>query len=600
MNIDELLDGFTFDSDRPHGGFDQAGPQLICYADRLAGSIAGVKELLDGPLARAFDGVHLLPFFTPFDGADAGFDPTDHTSVDPRLGSWDDVRALSRKPDGTKRSVMADVIVNHMSADAPQFLDVVERGDESPTAGMFLTLSSIYPDGATEEDLARIYRPRPGLPFTPMTLGGHKRLVWTTFTAQQVDLDIRDDATWDYLAEVITNLTEAGVDYLRLDAVGYVGKEAGTDCFMTESASDFIERLRAFAHERGAEILVEVHGHHSQQIDIADQSDWVYDFALPPLILHALTTGDLEPLDHWLDIRPEYLFTVLDTHDGIGVIDVGPAGGGTPGGDDVEAADTVIDDVPSADDADDIPEHETHLTVEDRIPGVLTFGGGVSVILDDDGLDEEMWDDEVWDDVTIDRHSGLLEPEQIDALVETIHRNSGETSRAATGAAASNLDLYQVNCTFYDALGGDDRRYLLARLIQLFLPGAPQVYYVGLLAGHNDMDLLARTGVGRDVNRHHYTPDEVTENLERPVVQAQLAALRLRREHPGFRASSVSTKPTADGMIITWGDTEEFEGIINHRVELRFTALTAEFAVSASNAAGEMEVVLTHADVDPT
>ena len=85
-------------------------------------------------------------------------------------------------------------------------------------------------------------------------------------------------------------------------------------------------------------------------------------------------------------------------------------------------------------------------------------------------------------------------------------------------AAASNLDLYQVNCTFYDALGRRDNEYLLARAIQFFAPGIPQVYYVGLLAGRNDMELLRRTGVGRDVNRHHYTAAEVNDELRRPVV----------------------------------------------------------------------------------
>jgi sucrose phosphorylase len=82
-------------------------------------------------------------------------------------------------------------------------------------------------------------------------------------------------------------------------------------------------------------------------------------------------------------------------------------------------------------------------------------------------------------------------------------------SRLATGAAASNLDLYQVNCTFYDALGRNDREYLLARAIQFFAPGVPQVYYVGLLAGENDITLQAKSGIGRDIKRHFYTPSGI-------------------------------------------------------------------------------------------
>ncbi len=129
---------------------------------------------------------------------------------------------------------------------------------------------------------------------------------------------------------------------------------------------------------------------------------------------------------------------------------------------------------------------------------------------------------------------GLLTPAQIDQLVTAIHANSGGTSRLATGAAASNVDLYQVNCTFYDALGADDQRYLLARALQFWVPGTPQVYYVGLLAGRNDMELLHRTGVGRDVNRHQYTPAEVAMELSRPVVQALSGLIRIRNSHPAF------------------------------------------------------------------
>src|SRR5204862_6452176 len=133
--------------------------------------------------------------------------------------------------------------------------------------------------------------------------------------------------------------------------------------------------------------------------------------------------------------------------------------------------------------------------------------------------------------------AGLLPPEAIDALFETIHERSAGQSRKATGAAASNLDLYQVNCTFYDALGRRDDEYLLARAIQFFAPGIPQVYYAGLFAGTNDMELLARTGVGRDINRHHYTAEEVMDHLERPVVRRLLDLVRFRNRHRAFHGN---------------------------------------------------------------
>ena len=490
------------------------GPQLITYIDRLGGDVRGLNELLDGPLAGVFAGVHLLPYYRPFDGVDAGFDPEDHTIVDPRLGTWQDVQELSGG-----HVIMSDVIVNHVSTRSEQFRDFLERGADSVWAPMFLTLSSVFPDGATEADLARIYRPRPGLPFTTMTVGGEQRLVWTTFTPEQVDIDLRSDQAWDYLVSVLDALTEAGVTMLRLDAVGYAGKEAGTDCFMTASTQAYVDRILELAHSRGASVLLEIHGHYMQQIEIARTVDYVYDFALPPLVLHALHARDLAPLANWLRVRPANAVTVLDTHDGIGIVDVGP---------------------------------------NELRPG----------------------------------EPGLLEAAQIDALVESIHDASGGASRLATGAAASNLDLYQVNSTFYDALARDDRRYLLARLIQLMVPGIPQVYYVGLLAGSNDMELFSRTDVGRDVNRHYYTPEEIEREMQRPVVAAQLTALRLRGAHPSFDGE-FSSDVSGTRAVFTWtrqtgGDPDVC------RLELDVATGSFDFRATED---GELRRVLIDADV---
>jgi sucrose phosphorylase len=143
-------------------------------------------------------------------------------------------------------------------------------------------------------------------------------------------------------------------------------------------------------------------------------------------------------------------------------------------------------------------------------------------------------------------------------LVQQIHANSNGESQRATGAAAANLDLYQVNCTFYDALGRDTRKYLLSRAIQLFLPGVPQVYYVGLLAGTNDMQLLARTQVGRDINRHHYTRGEIDLALEQPVVARLFELIRLRNSHPAFNGTFEMVATPEEVLDLRWRDGVEF------------------------------------------
>ncbi|MDE2082726.1 MAG: sucrose phosphorylase [Burkholderiales bacterium] len=461
--------------------------QLITYVDRLGGGdLAALRALLQGPLAGVFGGVHLLPFFHAIDGADAGFDPIDHLRVDPRLGGWDDIRRLAADTE-----LMADVIVNHVSSDSPQFQDYAARGEASPHAGLFLDFERVFPQGARAADLLALYRPRPGLPFTALTLaGGVRKLLWTTFTPQQLDIDVRHPQGRDYLQAILQTFAANGIRMVRLDAVGYAIKRAGTSCFMLPETFDFIAEFAGQARALGIEVLVEIHAYYQRQIEIAQRVDRVYDFALPPLVLHALFFGTAEPLKAWARVRPANALTVLDTHDGIGIIDIG-----------ADAADRQ-------------------------------------------------------------GRPGLVPPHELDALVERIHANSGGASRQATGAAASNLDLYQVNCTFYDALARDDLRYLLARAIQFFLPGVPQVYYVGLLAGENDMALLARTGVGRDINRHRYSPAEIEAALARPVVARLLALIRLRNAHPAF-GGTFTLQPSAPQVLsLRWqqgADWAEFE-----------------------------------------
>jgi sucrose phosphorylase len=153
---------------------------------------------------------------------------------------------------------------------------------------------------------------------------------------------------------------------------------------------------------------------------------------------------------------------------------------------------------------------------------------------------------------------GLLSPAEIDNLVEAIHQRSRGQSRQATGAAANNLDLYQVNCTFLDALGGRESDYLIARALQFFAPGIPQVYYVGLLGGTNDMELLARTGVGRDINRHHYMASEIETALKRPLVQKQIELMRLRNAHPAFAGEFQVDAPAESQIQMQWRRQEHW------------------------------------------
>ena len=452
------------------------GVHLLAYTERLGAptpDLAGVRDLLtDGPLA-VFDGVHLLPFFVPYDGDDAGFDPVDHATVDPRLGTWDDVRALA----DAGVHVTADLIVNHVSADSAEFRDWLARGPASPADGMFLTFDTVFPQGADEAAITAFYRPRLGLPFTPyQRADGTRRLVWTTFMPTQVDLDVHHPAAQAYLRRILRTLRAGGVSTVRLDAVGYAVKTPGTDSFMTDRTLAFVEEITALAHAEGLQVLVEVHAHHTQQAAVAPLVDLVYDFALPPLLLHALATGATDRLAHWLDIRPPNAITVLDTHDGIGVVDAGPSG---------------------------------------ARPGLLSA------------------------------------QEMAEVFAEAERRTGGQSALASAKVAWAALP-HQVNATFFSVLGQDATAYLLARCVQLFVPGRPQIYYVGLLAGTNDMARFAATGQGREVNRHVYTPDELAAALAGEVTRAQLGLVALRSGHPAF-GGRFAARDLGDGRLeLAW------------------------------------------------
>lgn len=483
--------------------------QLITYVDRLAGDVAGLRSVLANELRDLFGGVHVLPFFDPIDGADAGFDPVDHTRVDARLGSWDDIGALA-----ADYEVMADLIVNHVSSQSAQFRDVQRHGAASPHWDLFLKRTDVFAGDSTDPDTAegvdRIYRPRPGAPFTAIELdNGVSHDFWTTFSTSQLDINVETSAGRRYLDSILARFSQAGIREIRLDAAGYAIKRRGTTCFMLPETFDFITSLSDQAKSLGIESLVEIHSHYQTQVAIASQVGRVYDFALPPLVLHAFYTSDASALKRWLQIAPRNCVTVLDTHDGIGIRDVARQG----------------------------------------------------------------------------KLEGLLQDRQIDSLVESIHDKTGGASLRASGHAASNLDVYQVNSTYYDALGRCDRDYLIARAIQLFSPGTPQVYYVGLLAGHNDLALVEKTGVGRDINRHYYNHDEIVQALRRPVVKDLCRLIQFRNACDAFAGEFSVEGGEPDRLVLRWGD----DGC---RAELRVDLMRRTATIEAESGGSRQHLVI--------
>jgi sucrose phosphorylase len=475
-----------------------SGTSILVYAERVGGNLGEIEKLLQGPL-RDFDGIHVLPFFHPYDGDDAGFDPIDHTIVDPRLGDWSDFKRISQTHELT-----ADLIVNHASNLSPEFLDWQEKGDASAYNGMFLTFDTVFPNGGTEEMITSFYRPRPGFPFTAYEVAGKRRLVWTTFMPSQVDIDIKHEQGMAYLKRILEALKSGGVKVVRLDAVGYAVKTPGTDSFMTKETLDFVKEITDLIHSYDMRVLVEVHAHYTQQLDIAPLVDLIYDFQTAPLLLHSFFTGTVDRLDNWFKLRPSNCLNVLDTHDGYGVIDGGPIGG----------------------------------------------------------------------------RPGLITQDEMAHIFKVAEQNTGGHSAIASVVPQWFSLPHQINATLPNIVA-NDTAYVIMRAVQFFLPGEPQVYYVGLLNGMDDQELFRKTEQGRDVNRHHYSPEEISAALEQPVTKAIIALARVRK-HSAFGGEFSWQVTGEDSMTLTWVNGSD-------SIELSFEFKHPSFKITSTQS-GQTEV----------
>lgn len=129
---------------------------------------------------------------------------------------------------------------------------------------------------------------------------------------------------------------------------------------------------------------------------------------------------------------------------------------------------------------------------------------------------------------------GILSDDEINDVLTDLYANSSDVKPEYSSALYHNLDIYQVNTTYYSALKANNCAYLLARAIQIFAPGIPQIYYVGLLAGKNDISYLEKSKEGRNINRHYYTLNEIEDSVKQPIVKSLLDLLRFRNRSSAF------------------------------------------------------------------
>ena len=439
---------------------------LITYADSMGKNLKELHEVLNKYYKDAIGGVHILPFFPS--SADRGFAPMCYDKVDETFGDFSDIEEMGRE-----YYLMFDFMVNHISAQSEYFQDFLKNKENSLYKDMFIRYKEFWKNGEpTQEQIDKIYKRKPRAPYIEAEFAdGSKEKIWCTFCSEQIDLDVTKEKTREFIRNTLKEMCCHGASVIRLDAFAYALKKADTSCFFIEpDIWELLYEIENIVKEEGAEILPEIHEHYTIPMKIADKGFWIYDFALPVLTLHALYNHTGKYLKNWMKMCPMKQFTTLDTHDGIGIVDV----------------------------------------------------------------------------------KDLLPDEEIEIVKEQLYKQGANVKKIYSSEAYNNLDIYQVNTTYYSALGNNDDAYLLARAIQFFAPGIPQVYYVGMLAGSNDIELMEHTKNGRDINRHYYSKEEIEDEQKRTVVQKLKELMILRNTHPAFSLDgTIEIQTDDDRLIIT-------------------------------------------------
>jgi len=290
---------------------------LITYGDSITTHaerpLRTLQRFLHERLAGVISTVHVLPFYPS--SSDGGFAVSDYRKVHPMLGGWEDIEALGQDFD-----LMFDLVLNHVSSRSAWFTQFL--GNRAPGKDYFLVVD---PDS----DLAQVVRPRSHPLLAEYDTEVGPRHVWATFSADQLDLNFGNPDVLLEMLEVFQHYLQRGARLVRLDAVAFLWKRLGTGCIHLPETHEVVKLMRevADAVAPGSMVLTETNVPHAENIAYfgdGDEAHMVYQFSLPPLLLHALHTGDARHLTRWAELLepPPPGCTYLNftaSHDGIGL-----------------------------------------------------------------------------------------------------------------------------------------------------------------------------------------------------------------------------------------------------------------------------------------
>jgi len=468
LRLERMLEAFQRPAGVFSGGFDEKDVLLITYGDTLASAaesgLAALARFCERRLGDLISAVHVLPFY-PY-SSDYGFSVVDYLSVNPELGTWSDVGNLR-----TRFKLMFDFVLNHVSARSEWFQAFL-RGDER-FCDFFICTD-------LQRDYSSVTRPRSSPLLTPFETSWGRRWVWTTFSADQIDLNYRNPDVLLAMLDVMLRYVELGADLLRMDAVGYLWKEVGTSCTNLPQAHEIVKLFRDVldAVAPHVAIVTETNVPHRENVgyfgDGRDEAQMVYQFALPVLVLDAFAREDARHLQDWtgslnLPSETTAFFNFLASHDGIGVI---PATG-------------------------ILSQHEVDALVE----RVLAHGGEVSYKTNHDGRDGVY-------ELNITYYDALSSP------------HSSERRERKRD------------------------RFLCSQAIMLALRGVPGLYIHSLFGSHNDTRRFLETGWKRDLNHGKLDLSWLEGELDdgqsevAGVFAGYARLLRVRRAQAAFHPAS--------------------------------------------------------------